>query len=141
MQQKIIWLLFLIGGINIFSCKQNTIIDYKTNLNIEFVNNTKYTISFNEKANVLNIAPLSKSKFTISTEGPQELTKNDFRASPVQTLCNTCIVYYDTFKCDTLKGMGIESINNYEFVKIKQGEYELKYTFNESDYLKAKVCK
>lgn len=141
MQQKTTWLIFLIFGINTISCKQNSIIDYKTNLNLVFVNNTKYRINFSEKANVLNIEPLSKSSYSISTEGPKELSKNDFRTSPMQTLCNTCIVFYDNFKCDTLKGMGIESINNYEFVRTKQGEYELKYTFNESDYLKSKLCK
>jgi hypothetical protein len=131
----------MIIGINILSCKKNSITDYKTNLNFVFVNNTKYSISFNDKANVLNIAPSSNSSYTISTEGPKELSKNDFRISPVQPLCNKCIVFYDNLKCDTLKGMGIENINNYEFLMTKIGEYELKYTFNESDFLKAKICK
>jgi hypothetical protein len=141
MVQKITWLIFLIFGINLISCKKNTAIDYKVNLNFVFVNNTKYNIRFNENANVLNVAPLSKSVYSISTEGNKELTKESFLTSPVLPLCNTCIVFFNETKCDTLKGRGIENIKNFEFTKIKQGEYELKYTFNESDYLSSKNCR
>lgn len=129
----------MIFGINLISCK--TIIDYKVNLNFVFVNNTKYNISFNEEAIVLNVNSLSRSFYTINTEGNKELKKEDFFNSPVQSLCDSCIVFFNDSKCDTLKGRGIENIDNYEFTKIKQGEYELRYTFNESDYLNSKVCK
>jgi hypothetical protein len=139
MQQKTTYLLFLFIGISLTSCKKT--IDYGVKLNYIFVNNTKYNVSFSEKANVLNVTPFGKSNHIIYSEGPKEIAKNDFRTSPVQTLCNTCIVFYDNSRCDTLKGTGIESINNYEFVKIGQGEYELKYTFNESDFLRSKMCK
>lgn len=142
MQQKRICLVFLISGIfSSTSCNQNTIVDHKVNLNFVFVNNTKHDISFNEEASVLNVNSLSESTHTITTEGNKELTKESFRTSPVQSLCNNCIVFFDDLKCDTLKGRGIENIDNYEFTKIKQGEYELKYTFNESDFLNSKICK
>jgi hypothetical protein len=140
MRQKTIWTIFLTFGISLMSCKENKIIDYAVNLNFVFVNNTKYTINFNEKANVLNVAPFSKSKYSKSTDGPQELTKESFRVSPMQSLCNTCIVYFNSTNCDTLKGRGIEDINNFEFTKIKQGEYELRYIFTETDYLSSKKC-
>lgn len=111
------------------------------NLNYVFVNNTKYKISFNEGAGVLNVDPLSESFHTVNSDGPKELKKEGFKTSPVQTLCDSCIVFFDDLKCDTLKGRGIEDINNYKFTKTKQGEYELKYTFEESDYLNSKLCK
>lgn len=142
MQQKITYLIFLISGIfSLISCNQNTIVDYKVNLNFVFVNNTKHNISFNQEAIVLNVDSMSKSTHTITTEGSKELTKESFRTSPVQPLCDNCIVFFDNSRCDTLKGQGIENIDNYEFTKVKQGEYELKYTFNESDFLNSRICK
>ncbi len=139
MRQKLTWIISLIFTFSLISCEKT--IDYKVNLNYVFVNNTKYKISFDERANVLNIDPISKSFYTVSSEGPKELKKEDFKTSPVQTLCNNCVVFFNDSKCDTLKGRGIENIDNYEFTKIKQGEYQLKYTFNESDYLSSKFCK
>lgn len=139
MRYKLTYLIFLIFTTSLISCKE--IIDYKVNLNYVFVNNTKYKISFNEGASVLNVDPLSKSFHTVGSEGPKELRKEDFKTSPVRSLCDNCIVFFNDSKCDTLKGRGIENINNYEFTKTMQGEYELKYTFNESDYLSSKVCK
>jgi len=139
MRHKLTWPILLIFMTSLISCKER--IDYTVNLNYIFVNNTKYKISFNEGAGVLNVGPQSKSFYTVNSEGPKELKKEDFIISPVQTLCDNCIVFFNDSECDTLKGRGIESISNYEFTKTKQGEYELKYTFNESDYLSSKVCK
>jgi hypothetical protein len=131
---------FLLSSLQI-SCKDKTIVDYRVTLNYVFINNTKYKIAFNEEANVLDLAPFSKSIHSITTEGPKDLKKEDFRSSPVEILCKSCIIYFDDIGCDTLKGKGIENIDNFEFTKIKQGHYELKYIFNESDFLSSKNCK
>ncbi len=138
MQQKIIFLICLITGISLLSCKKT--IDYVVKLNYIFVNNTTNNISFNGEANVLNVKAMSESKYSLITEGAKESTKENFRF-PVINFCNPCVVYFDNTRCDTLKGAGIESIENYEFTRIKEREYELKYIFTDKDFQRSKACK
>ncbi len=134
---KYIIVIFLIG-LSVFSCinKFNTY-----SMLYILTNKTKYTITINEKKEIIKILPFSKYEFVTDVIGSLEPTKDKLYPFPLESIfCKKCVVVYDNIKCDTLNGAGPQNIVNYEFIKVQKDKFELTYSFDEDDFNFAKKC-
>lgn len=146
MGRKITWMCFLIFGSSIIiffstSCKKK---DYQVKANWIYINETGHNITFRPDSwSNFNVKPYDTTFYFQNGDGGNDITEMSY-VSPL----NAEVIYYDNFKCDTLKqgikpnlGDGPLGMANYVSKKLGERYYEFTYRFTEKQYADAKTCK
>lgn len=141
MQQKIIWMLFLIFGIsiiaNIIACKK----DYALTVEWVYINETDSSISFFPPRINFNLNPNSSFSEIEITEADRNVDINT-----VGVPLNVDVIFYNNSLCDTLSGkakteLGPANIENYEVEKKGENNFKCTYRFTSETMRQAKLCK
>lgn len=160
MDQKIIWRRYLIIGINYFfislfaNCEKNTIVEYKLDADIIFINETNHLIRYyqynsenNKKVFILELKANSEKKIEMrGSGGNQYQTRNnccDGLFESFQGKGPVLIDYNNNDKCITYsngEGSTTRNIAAYESRTISDKYYEFKYIFTEEEYNQAEDC-
>lgn len=159
MEQKTIWMRYLIIGINFFfislfmSCEEKTV-EYKLDTDIIFINETNHLIKYyeylsdtNQKVLLFELSPNSEKKVEIRTSGGVEnQTINnccqgilgDYQGDNSILIdydsSNKCIIYTND------QGSATGNISAYESREIESRYYEFIYRFSETEYEQAEDC-
>jgi hypothetical protein len=141
MQQKIIWMLFLIFGIsiivNISACRK----DYALTIEWVYINETDSSISYFPPRIDFNLNPNSSFSEIEITEANQNIDINN-----VGVPLNVDVIFYNNRLCDTLNGkskleLGPANIENYEVEKKGENNFKCTFRFTDETMKRAKICK
>jgi len=142
MEQKTIWMRYLIiGVISIFaSCTKIT--EYVVKADYIYINETNHII---ELLSSETIKPNDTLKITFEGDGGKNITETSY--VPQYPFGEGSTIKYDNLKCDFLnsglkvgQGEGPSGIQNYEWKKISERYYEFTYHFTEEEYNQAEDC-
>jgi len=143
MQQKKIWMHYLIIGISILTislsgCGEGEI-DYNVKADYIFINDTDYDIKYDGAGSRFNVNSRDTTVHHVSGEGPESVNENSF-VSPLHTYCYPCIVRYNNLKCDTIRDNGPADISNFTSRRLGERHIEYVYRFTEQHFEDAEVC-
>lgn len=147
MQQKKMWMHYMLIGISIFfllgiGCFRRA--DYSYNAKWIYINETGHDITYYPAFwSNFNVKPYDTTEYFEDGNGSKDMGTESF-VPPI----NATIVFYDNIKCDTFK-IGLNSnlydgplgTANYESKKLGTNNFEFTYRFTEEDYLNAQDCK
>lgn len=147
MRCLIIGISVLIGIVSI-SCEKEEV-DYVINLDYYYINNTSVPIeikTFNVDQNgynLLNNYKINSSDtlhVNINTEGPRNLELAEIKQPAL--FSDSTVVVYDEIKCEKFvpANSGVNNINDYEAIEVKNNYYTLEYKFTNEQFNNAVDC-
>lgn len=141
MQQKTIWMLYLICGISLAFMLSNCRKDYALKVEWVYINETDSSITFSPPRVNINLIGKDTFVYTESTEA-----EKDVDIKNVGNPLNVDVIYFGSTKCDTLTGktgksLGPASIDNYQVEKRKANDFKCTFRFTQEMLLNAKPCK
>ncbi len=154
MQQKKIWMLFLIIGISILRCKENTYVEVPY-FYYKYVN----TLGTDLKIRVFNRMDkdYKYTKVILAGDSIELSVRKSEGTSPFKTSCengdsviiqfpnNKCVSYWGEFNGNNRRGTGVFDDSRfkndlYQPYFIQENSY-YRYTIDSTDYKLAKPCK
>ncbi len=112
-----------------------------------FVNQTKYKITFSTKASPtvyekFSILPNSTTTIEDTQDGVKEVNSSTFH-SPLIGFVPPIVVKFDNIKCLEITSVSEHTpldIKNYVAEKLGERKYKFTYTFTDADYNRATTC-
>jgi len=147
--QRITWIHYLFIGLIInslfFQSCGKIRKEYNQVAEFVYVNQTNYTIKFDNGALTIIIKPKENILFKVADGANEVVNESSFKNTPkpFDTYGNYKLVYFDSLKClDISQEMehNPTDLKNYVAERISERTYKFTYTFTEADYNRAVTC-